>query len=137
MTIEWSDRLATGDPVLDAHHRSFILKARQLLLAVRAGTAADELAAMLDFMADYTEEHFAFEEERMRETEFPGLQEHIEQHQLFRTHIEQLRCEFGSESGADFVAHAAQTMVDWAIHHISNSDIPLVRFLQAGGQELA
>ena len=81
--ITWTENFSVGVPVLDAQHKRFILMVNGL--ADNCQTKADLaiVANVLSRMKSYSNEHFSMEERLMRQYQFPGVEEHKNEHQTF------------------------------------------------------
>ena len=123
--ITWDDSYSVDDPILDGHHQQ-LFRYIQLLQdrANRAGQAAPdpELAATLvRGLSDYTHYHFEAEERLMREHDYPGLEEHLQQHETFRRDIAAFRDQFGKVS-LKMEGMLLGYLRDWLVNHILTID---------------
>ena len=79
-------------------------------------------------LRDYTETHFALEEQYMVRLDFPGRDEHIQAHDRFREEIEQL-VEEGEEPDAQFREIIATFLTEWLKRHVFGIDKELEIFI--------
>lgn len=78
MMILWKDDYALNLEQVDQQHQQLFDLANQLLQCRNK----DDLAHATLKMFSHVREHFSAEEQFMREQHFPGLQQHIENHDL-------------------------------------------------------
>lgn len=112
--------IALGIPKLDEEHAVQL----QLLRAARemVSRSKPEMAiTLLDQLADFTVGHFQAEEQMMKETEYPGLEEHRNEHQLFLGQVQDLRTAI-SDSGVAMATITPRTLESWLIRHIQTAD---------------
>lgn len=79
-------------------------------------------------LRDYTENHFALEEQYMLQIQYPGREEHIESHDRFRKEIDQLVGE-----GQEFDALSRDIIVtfltEWLTRHVFGIDKDLEAYI--------
>ncbi|MGC4119139.1 MAG: hemerythrin domain-containing protein [Myxococcales bacterium] len=79
-TLAWSSDLAVGLSEIDEQHKTWIQRFNDVATAIDAKRGATEIGRTLDFLSDYTREHFATEERLMAAAGYPALQAHLSQH---------------------------------------------------------
>jgi len=79
-------------------------------------------------LKEYTETHFALEEQYMAELDFPGREAHIESHNRFREEIDQLVGD-GQELDAVFRDIIATFLTEWLTRHVFGIDKELESFI--------
>ena len=80
--ITWNASLETGNTVVDNDHKVLIKQINLLGDALKAGTAKDQLATMIAFLNKYTREHFAREEQIMKDVKCPTTGQNCTAHKL-------------------------------------------------------
>lgn len=125
--IIWDDRvLGTGIESIDDQHRRLVSMINDLLGATAAGRGKDEICRMMDFLAQYTIEHFAHEERVMAEHNCPAAAANRAAHEEFTRDFEALRLRFESEGPTlAFVLEVQKRVVNWLTHHIQGCDLQL------------
>jgi hemerythrin len=83
---------------------------------------------VLHRLEDYTRNHFALEEEYMRELDYPGRIEHMRAHVRFRREIEAL-LEGEAELDAQFRDIIATFLGEWLKRHVFGIDKKLEEFI--------
>mgnify|MGYP000226713591 CR=1 FL=1 len=123
MAIQWSQKLAVGVDKIDEQHKVLCEKANLLFEAGKAGKAKEYISDILNFLDEYTKQHFADEEAYMESIGYPGLEEQKAAHAGFITVLNNLKKDY-EESGGNIalVINLNQVVVDWLINHISNMD---------------
>jgi hemerythrin-like metal-binding protein len=91
-----------------------------------------EKADATKFFADvveYTVEHFDSEEFFMRSIDYPDIEDHIEQHDIFRNEIEKLSAELENVTNiCKFAEKFADVVETWFSAHIIMSDMKLAEY---------
>ena len=119
--FEWDDKYLVGRADIDAEHKALFRHAQELHLAIEEDRAQVELASLFARLAAYTRFHFAGEEELMRHNRFPGMEQHLREHQKLAGRVAQLEREF--ESGKSRVDRSTlQLLRQWLNHHVLDSD---------------
>jgi len=123
MAIEWTTNLAVGVQEIDQQHKTLFDKANQLFEAGKNSKTKEFISEMLDFLDEYTKQHFRNEEVYMRSIQYPGYGDQKKLHADFITQLAQLKKEY-KESGCNItvILNANQMVVDWLIKHISIED---------------
>lgn len=123
MAIEWLDRYKLGDSEIDAQHRT-MFDLVNTLLATTEKARLSEAAANL---YQHTRDHFAHEESIMRETDYPGMQAHVDQHNTLLAKL---------SNASELIANYTLTMANlesflaaWLINHMELLDAPLVKYI--------
>jgi hemerythrin len=105
----------------DAQHQVLF----EILDLIKQPTADRQLLCRLE---DYTDNHFALEEQYMRELDYPGRIEHMQAHARFRKEISQLLQE-GEEPDALFRELIATFLTEWLTLHVFGIDKELEAFI--------
>lgn len=132
MALVWTEELAVGYGLIDEQHKELFSRFNSLLEACREGKGRATIAPLLDFLADYVTSHFAEEERFMQRYAFPERDAHVRQHRELIRHVEEVRREL-QENGATILVTAtiSQTLLDWLLKHVKQTDVKLGRFLAA------
>jgi len=131
MSFHWTESLAVGHRTIDEQHRELIDRFRDLLLACKAGKGKDKVAELFGFLDSYVASHFRAEEQLMAEHGYPGLIEHKSQHAWLVGKLADLKGTLQAD-GPSFhlVVEANQTLLNWIVEHIRNTDVRFGKFLQ-------
>ena len=131
MYAEFDISLVTGNNEIDEQHKEWIEKINKLLACCENGGGKIEAIKMLEYMADYTEFHFAAEEKLQEEVDYPALDEHKEKHDEFRKVVEELHEMLEEEEGPSqkFVEAVQKNVVDWLYKHIRTFDCSVATYM--------
>ena len=116
-----------GIPAIDEQHGRLVSLLESLLSWSDKGYG---LAATFDAFAalfDYTQTHFQFEEQLMREHGYPQLAEHIEQHEAIIQGLTKLMSDL--EAGSDVEERLASSLRRWIVLHIDVEDLAYAEFM--------
>jgi hemerythrin-like metal-binding protein len=127
--ISWTPALSTGNEVLDEQHKALF---RWLAELDSAATDARTLfgAYAITRLKNYTRSHFAAEEALMKASGYPGLAQHIAEHESFRARLAELHLQSISE---DISAETVKFLTDWLTNHIARSDMAYAPYLKKVG----
>ena len=134
--IEWDESLSVGVSLIDEQHKMLIQKLSDLSSAFRMGLEQNKIIKTLDFMIDYTDFHFSAEEKVMEENDYPGLREQKQQHEEFRTTLNNIVEDYKEEGTTTAIAESINVFLhNWLVKHIKGSDAKLGQFLTEKGFE--
>jgi hemerythrin len=106
------------------------------------GRGLDMLKETLDFLVNYTERHFADEEELMQKYAYPAFEDHRKFHEDFKITVSGLVEDFKTNgSSQDLLEKVNSIIVRWLVQHIKQEDYRIVKFIQeqipAGSKDTA
>ena len=115
------DIKTTQSEEIDRQHAGLV-KALDELMAY-AGGHYDFSASLtaLGSLLEYTQAHFSYEEQLMREWGYPHLKEHLAQHAGFTAQVEALWK--SAEAGEVMSGEIISMVRDWIIRHINEEDV--------------
>ena len=135
--IEWENSLSVGIGLIDKQHRMLIKHLNDMARAVESLRGPTEIAKTLDFLVDYTNFHFATEEEHMAASSYPHIEEHKAKHREFKTTLEHLGEDFEEEGATPALAASIETLLfNWLVSHIRADDVRFGVFLTSRGIDL-
>lgn len=110
--------------MIDSHHKELIDRMNKLLDSCERSNEKSVAVKTLDYLADYTDFHFAAEEELQKEIEYPGYEQHKAQHEAFKKTIQELDQMLEEEEGPSnaFVEKVQENVVKWFYTHIEGFD---------------
>lgn len=104
-------------------------KAEKLFETGKARQAKECIGELLDFLDEYTKEHFADEEEYMLSINYPEYSAQKAAYEDFIKRLAKLRSDYNTSGRSLLVIlNANQMVVDWLINHISNMDKKIGQF---------
>ena len=124
----WSSRFETGIDLIDAQHQSLFEAINKLADSFRAGNSKSQVKASLDFLVDYTVEHFQTEERFMREMNYPRLAEHVGEHAQLMEQVRDLQMDL--MDGKPVIMEVTIFLAEWLKAHIHDSDMAYVYFMK-------
>ena len=131
MTWVWSKDLETGNEEIDREHRQLLSAVNRLLEACAAGRGQEELNRIVDFLVQYTQTHFAHEEQLQQRYGYPDYPSHHQYHQAFGKAAEDLARRLKEEGGtAQLASRLNKQLVSWLINHIKMEDAKVARYIQ-------
>ena len=124
MYAVFDETLVTGNKMIDAQHKELIGKIADLEEACETHRDKATAVKLLNYLADYTDFHFAAEEKLQEEIAYPGLEEHKAKHEEFKHAVEDLHEMLEEEEGPTdaFVKALNETVTDWLFRHIKGFD---------------
>lgn len=124
--LVWSSQLSTGISSIDEQHRQLFSSLEDLEYALREGRTIYAVYT-LTRLHSYVREHFAEEEELMRQHHYPRLPEHLAEHQMFRDKVREL----ATKALTSDISHEIISLLrDWLLRHIGHSDMDYVTHLR-------
>lgn len=132
--IEWNNSYEIGVPLIDEHHQTLLKRLNDVSAAVEEHQGEREITRTLKFLADYTQFHFSAEEEKMRESDYPGLDKQLEEHKKFLDALDKLEEDFRDEDATKALSESLNTFLfNWLIHHIKELDAQFGAYLSEKG----
>ena len=123
MPIEWSEKIITGIPEIDAQHKALIKAFNELEQAIGQGVSEKDIREILMFLKFYAEWHFCKEEECFYREGCSLAEKNKEAHKSFVIMFEELWGEYkngGGELGLAKKIH--QSLSEWITNHIMGVD---------------
>ena len=140
MRAEFDETLVTGNELIDSQHKELIERINLLLKSCEDAQGKVKAVKMLDYLLDYTEFHFSAEEKLQEEISYPGLKEHREKQEEFKSAVKELQEMLEEEEGPTetFVAQVQKNVVDWLFTHIKGFDrsVAEYKFLTSNADRL-
>lgn len=124
----WGTMFEVKFAEIDAQHRRLFDLANQLSDAVRAGKGNEIMSKIVSELVNYTQTHFAYEEQLMAANHYPASQEHRQQHQdlIQKVSVIRQRVNANDPQVAD---EALQLFTKWLSQHIMETDKALAKAL--------
>jgi len=121
--ICWSSKYRTGDEKVDTQHKCLFELLNVLVDQCVDGCNTEKLHDTLEFLVNYTIQHFCDEESLQRLYNYPGYKEHKQMHEDFKIVVGDLVKRF-TESGSSWELgdDVNKVIVHWLIGHIRNED---------------
>jgi hemerythrin len=126
--VSWNESFSVKNKTLDAQHTRLVGMLNALSNSIERRETQSVLVLLLNGLIQYTQAHFAAEEELLAKHGFPGLAEHRAEHQAMTARVLEFRREF--ESGNREIAQPLLLFLrEWLTHHILETDQNYAAFL--------
>jgi hemerythrin len=130
MNFIWTPELSVGFAEIDSQHEELLKRFNTLQEACRAGREKEEVRRLFDFLDHYVLQHFTDEERIMLDYRYPDIMEHQQEHLELITKLRKLKRQMHEYSiSSSIVSEMTQTLFDWIVTHIQNTDVRLGRYL--------
>ncbi len=118
--FRWDPSYSVGFDEFDEDHKRLLTLGSAVSAASSDGRAREAVACLLDALGDESTRHFAREEKLMRETGYPLLLEHHDQHNRLSSELHLFIQQY--EVGHLSPDRLAGFLVDWVVSHIVTHD---------------
>lgn len=130
--IEWSEDLSVNIQEIDLQHRQLVALVGDLEKALDTGADKQIMGRVIRELNVYVRDHFTTEERWMRRHEFPELDAHAREHEVFVDKL--LHFELDHLSGrAEVSAELLDYLAHWFETHVSGYDRQYAKFFQEKG----
>ena len=120
MYIHWDRKYETGQPLIDAEHRLLVMLFRKLDVAIKTHESDATLARIVLEVRKFVEFHFVSEENIMRETCYPGMDEHRTYHMELLGDLNAMIAKLASHR--EYPEDLLDFLNRWLIEHIAIHD---------------
>ncbi len=122
--LKWKDEYSMHEIEIDKQHKRLFELSNEIYDLVQKGIDDKEHFRKL-FIAlnDYSIEHFIYEEIYIQEEDFPGLEEHIVQHQQFNKRLKKLI------EDDQHVEDIGNFVTKWLVQHVIEEDMKYRHFI--------
>ncbi len=115
-------KLSLGEETLDREHKQLHVLITRLL-----GAPADDIVAALDALRAHAEQHFALEDEHLREMKDGNAQCHLDEHANVLKSFDEVRevlvgPAHPPETKQRLVQSLSVQLLDWLPHHVQEMD---------------
>ncbi len=128
----WNESYSVRVRQMDGQHQKLFEIINDLAEAMRDGKADGVIRDTVEQLAVYTRTHFLQEEVLMRQTGYPGLAGHQEQHRKLMADVEHYKRAYEEGRSASPVS-LLNFVRQWLVHHIKESDKAYSEHLNARG----
>jgi hemerythrin len=120
LILHWGDQFKVGIPRIDEQHQRLFRLCAFIASAVTQKRNSEIVHALLLELAAFADEHFADEERLMEELDYPEIESHRREHQVFRDRINALLNEGGDDLTIGI--HVLQVTQSWLKTHLLERD---------------
>ncbi len=128
----WKPEYSVHHPDIDRQHQRLAMLVNDLHIAMAEGKGRQAVGRVLTELADYTKNHFSYEERQMESAGFPAVAQHKELHHKLLQQVEQFVKEWKERESVN-VVEVSDFLKDWLLKHIGENDRPLAAYLTARG----
>ncbi len=130
--VAWDQGLSIHVDKIDQQHMELIRRFNELSDAVWDGRGKEEIGRTLNFLADYTVNHFRDEEALQQLFGYPGYERHKEIHDSFVAEVKLLITKFeAGQLDSDLVVKTVEAVGQWVLDHIKKEDKAIGAFIQS------
>jgi len=131
-TFVWNDSYSVHVHQFDLQHQKLFEIINALADAMRVGKGEDVICEVVGQLAVYTRTHFLQEELAMRQTGYPGLAAHQQQHNKLLVDVEKYKTDLLEGRKPNLVA-VLNFVREWLVQHIQKADKQYSDHLNAHG----
>ncbi len=121
MPVDWYDDYNIGVALIDEQHKELTKVVTRLQEALSSGAVNAEIASVLRFLVQYTQQHFSDEEKLMATIAFPELANHKKLHGKLIGDIKNILLDL-KKGKAIHPYELIDFLTDWLINHIRQED---------------
>ena len=135
--IKWEQAYELGEERIDSQHRKLFALLDMLIAACEDGSAVEKAHEALDFLVDYTVQHFNDEEVLQLQYGYPDYEIHKQMHDNFKVTVAGLVERFhDNSSSAELSNDINKIVVRWLVSHIQREDKKIADHIrQSAGTE--
>ncbi len=132
MILEWTPVLAVHVPEIDREHQMFFDILNRLHQAMLAGKGKEIIKTLIGEVTQYAQDHFAHEEKLMVAVRYPGLREHVQEHNVLRHGVGPFVARVAREE-ATMTIEFMLYLSNWIKQHIKTADWRLGEYIRTTG----
>ena len=137
MRYKMDNSFLTGCELVDTQHSQLFDAINGLLDACEQGKGGKELKKALDFLTQYTVNHFFDEEQLLKKYGFTDLSNHHRFHDTFTKTVKDFSLQFAKQgSSEDLILEVQKKIGSWLIEHIKGQDFSWAAELKAKVPEM-
>ena len=129
MFIQWKKTFETGHPLIDAEHRLLVMLFRKLDVAIKTREPDATVSRIVQEVKRCVQFHFASEENLMYETNYPGIDLHIEMHAHLLMELNNMMSKLTLRK--EFPEDVLDFLSDWLTKHIAHHDQLLAKHIDS------
>jgi hemerythrin len=131
----WSNELATGNTAIDTQHKQLVKALNDLLEACNSGKGRTQLNETMQFLINYTVQHFKDEEALQQKYNYPDYPNHKKLHETFKVTVTDMAKQFQTEGPTiTMVSKLNAGMGGWLVNHIQREDKKIADHIRGQGK---
>ena len=129
--IPWSNEYELGNDFVDSQHKKLFEIVNNIGNSCLEGGDVNTLSKTLDFLLQYTVQHFHDEEALQLKCNFPEYEYHKKLHRDFETIVSEKVLEFKIKGSTKDLSDAVNDIViEWLVYHILKEDMKIGEYLK-------
>lgn len=131
--------MSVGEETIDEQHKRLFNQLNRLVKALSSGVDMGPVREVIDFLGKHVEEHFSYEENYMKEYNYPKLIEHKKIHKEFANFFEDFKEEFrkvyvskdfSSAKLEPLLEKAEKYLAEWFVNHELEEDQKYAKWIK-------
>jgi len=137
MRYTLDDSFLTGCELIDGQHGQLIKAVNALLDTCEEGKGGEELTKSLEFLNQYTINHFFDEEQLLKKHNYTDFYHHHQYHESFTKKVRDFSRQYALEgSSDDLIEKMEKQLGSWLVEHIKGQDFRWAEELRKKAPEL-
>lgn len=133
--FQWNDTYVTQIGDIDTQHQRLFEILNEFFYAIRGHKNAQEILPIAQELEKYTQYHFDYEEKNLKKFDYAYLEQHIQQHDIFRSKVAEFKQAL-VEGKLENPLEMLDFLTDWLVDHILIKDKKYIPLLQKHENEL-
>ena len=129
--IAWSEDYELGNDFVDSQHKRLFELVNNIGKTCHEGKDIHTISETLDFLLQYTVQHFSDEEALQLKYRFPEYEYHKKLHEEFEVVVNEKVTEF-KETGSteDLIETVNEIVITWLVNHILKEDMKIGEYIK-------
>ena len=128
ISIEWNDSMSTGIPEIDADHKRFVSLINSFSPYAVPQMDSETAMQLLQLISEDARRHFAYEESRFREWQYPDSDGHAARHAEIIGMLAQMKSRLAARKSAPEWVELALSLKNILLTHILIDDMKYADF---------
>ena len=122
-SLIWKERFSIGVDKIDEQHQQLFEQVNKLISMTQQNKSLTKIKEVLDFLAEYTINHFETEEKIQQQYDYPDYEKHKKIHEDFVAQVKEAKSkvEAGEMGSADLVK-LNKIVSRWLVNHVKGID---------------
>lgn len=131
----WTNNLSVGNADIDREHQQLFALLDDFYQGIKEGSPKLKLQELIQGLLDYTNVHFTREEQYMQRINYPNLEHHRQQHQVFINKANEF---YDKITNGKLILSLEVTnfLKNWLVQHIKGADQNYARYVSQNEQSL-
>jgi len=130
-TIAWKKEYELGNSFVDSQHKRLFELVNNIGKSCRENEDVGSLCETLDFLLQYTLQHFSDEEALQLKHNFPEYEYHKKLHDEFEATVREKVSEFKKTGSTDELNDTVnEIVITWLVNHILKEDMKIGAYIK-------